>query len=380
MESTRAMRRTVTTTIVLLLAVGVTSALTGCQTTPVTTASPSPTTAPTAAPTETEPPTEQPASSTPTTDPKLVSEQPVTVIPLAEPLARRDAEVSGLAWHDDTLIILPQYPNFFTTGGGGFLFALPKADILAFLDGTVNGPLEPIQIPFVAPGLSEKIDGYQGYEAIAFAGDEAFLTIEAETNHPMGYLVTGTIAPDLSELTLDTSNLVEIQPQSASGNKSEEALVVTGDTIITIYEVNGVALNLSPVAHAFDASMAPVGTLSFPNIEYRVTDATALDGADRFWMINYFYPGDTDLLPETDPLAEKYGQGPTHATHAYVERLVEFQYAGAGITLVDTSPIQLALIEEDARNWEGVVRLDDRGFLLMTDRYPQTLLGFVAAP
>ncbi len=31
-------------------------------------------------------------------------------------------------------------------------------------------------------------------------------------------------------------------------------------------------------------------------------------------------------------------------------------------------------------NWEAMVRLDDRGFLIMTDRYPSTLLAFVPLP
>ncbi len=307
-------------------------------------------------------------------------EQPVTVIPLTDPLTDRDAEVSGLAWYGDYLIILPQYPNFFTSEGDGFLFALPKADILAFLDGATSDPLELIQIPFVAPGMSKQIDGYEGYEAIAFVGERVFLTIEAETDLPSGYLLAGTIAPDLGDLTVDTSNVVQIQPQSTSGNKAEETMIVTGDTVITIYEVNGVALNASPLAHVFDASLASLGTLSFPNIEYRITDATALDGDERFWAINYFYTGSDDLVPETDPLVDQYGQGLTHAAHDTVERLVEFQYAESGITLLDTPPIQLELLEKDARNWEGLVRLDDRGFLLMTDKFPETILGFVAAP
>jgi hypothetical protein len=37
----------------------------------------------------------------------------------------------------------------------------------------------------------------------------------------------------------------------------------------------------------------------------------------------------------------------------------------------------LQLSDEAARNWEGVVRLEDRGFLLVTDTFPRTLLGFV---
>jgi hypothetical protein len=342
------------TTVILLLTLSVIFVLFGCKVT--------------------SPPTLAPAQE------GTAGEQPVTVIPLTKPLVKRNAQVSGLAWYGDYLIILPQYPDFFTSEGDGFLFALPKSDILAFLDGATSDPLEPIQIPFVAPDLSEQIDGFEGYEAIVFVGDRVFLTIEAETDLPTGYLLTGTIAPDISELAVDVSNVVEIQPQSTSGNKAEETLIVTRDAVTTIYEVNGVVLNASPVVHVFDANLTALDTISFPNIEYRITDATALDGDNRFWAINYFYPGDKDLAPETDPLADTFGPGPTHARYDAVERLVEFHYAESGITLTDSAPIQLELLEKDARNWEGLVRLDDRGFLLMTDKFPQTILGFVAAP
>ncbi len=341
------------TTALLLITLSAILALTGCQTTPLT---PVPG-----------------QEGTP-------SEQPVTVIPLTKPLSKSNAQVSGLAWYGDHLIILPQYPDFDTSEDDGVLFALPKADILAFLDGATSEPLEAIEIPFIAPDLDKQIDGFEGYEAIAFVGDRAFLTIEAETDHPIGYLVAGTITSDLSELVVDTSNLVEIQPQSASSNKSEETLLVAGDTVLTIYEVNGTALNALPAAHVFDTSLTALGVIAFPNIEYRITDATALNGDNRFWAINYFYTGGDDLLPKTDPLADTYGQGPTHARYNAVERLVEFQYTESGITLVDGPPIQLELLEKDERNWEGLARLDERGFLLMTDKFPDTILGFVAAP
>jgi hypothetical protein len=38
-------------------------------------------------------------------------------------------------------------------------------------------------------------------------------------------------------------------------------------------------------------------------------------------------------------------------------------------------------LESDTpRNWEGIVRLDERGFLLMTDEDPDTILAFVPRP
>jgi hypothetical protein len=317
----------------------------------------------------------------PTPQPTGVDEYEVTTIPLADPLSKNQAEISGLAWYGDRLIILPQYPTFNNRKGDGEVYTLPKADILAYLDGTRSAPLVPTPIPFVAPGLARQIDGFEGYEAIAFSGDRAFLTIEAAPGKSMkGYLVSGYISSDLSALVLDTTVLPQIQPQSTSDNKSDETLLVVDDTLVTIYEVNGTGVNTSPVAHLFDTALTPAGTIPFPHVEYRITDATSLDDKSRFWAINYFFPGDSDLLPEMDPLTDRFGEGATHAMYEPVERLVEFQYDETGIHLTDTPPIQLELLPDDARNWEGLVRLDDRGFLLMTDKFPDTILGFVAFP
>ncbi len=98
-------------------------------------------------------------------------------------------------------------------------------------------------------------------------------------------------------------------------------------------------------------------------------------------MINYFYPGDNDLKAQAEPLAEIYGKGATHNQYEGVERLVEFHYSPGEIVLNQTPPIQLELdLELGSRNWEGLVRLDDLGFLLITDEYPTTILGFVPYP
>jgi hypothetical protein len=113
-----------------------------------------------------------------------------------------------------------------------------------------------------------------------------------------------------------------------------------------------------------------------------VTDATAVDGNGRFWVINYLYPGDiTKLNIAQDGIAAQFGMGATHAASQTVERLIELQLITDGITLTDTPPIQLELLPDDeARNWEGIVRLDDAGFILATDKFPETILGFVERP
>jgi hypothetical protein len=308
----------------------------------------------------------------------IAQEQSLKLIPLAGPVADKSAEISGLAWFGDTLILLPQYPERFGAGDG-VLFAMPKQSILDYLDGKSSEALKPQTVTFVAPGLKEKIANFQGYEAIGFHGDRVFLTIEAGQGTEMhGYLVSGAITADGSQIMLDTAKIVEIPLPIMSENHSDEALLVLDDKILTFYELNGADLVPHPVALTFDLDLNPLSSLSFPHLEYRLTDASlAPDG--QMWVINYFFPGDTDMLPKSDPLAQTYGEGPTHAQVDQVERLVAFNLTVSGFTLAKSAPIQLTL-EKDSRNWEGLVALDQRGFLVATDKYPTTMLGVVAYP
>ncbi|GAB4268530.1 MAG: hypothetical protein Kow0080_11510 [Candidatus Promineifilaceae bacterium] len=318
-------------------------------------------------------------AATASTLPAYPLESPVITIPLAGTAASRSAEFSGMAWYNDWLVLLPQYPTFATSGEEGLLFALPKADILAFLDGAMTGSLTPIEIPFTGGNLGRVLPGFEGFEAITFVGEQAFLTVETSPGKMLGYLVAGQMQPDLSAFVLDTTQTMPIEPQADSSNHTDETIVWVDGRLVTIYEVNGRAITPSPVAHLFDPLLQPLGTVPFPSIEYRVTDATAVDENGRFWVINYFYPGDTSQKPASDPIAQQAGQGNTHSQYNQVERLLELQYTAQGIQLTDTPPIQLTLIP-DARNWEGVVRLNERGFLLVTDKFPETILAFVPAP
>ena len=294
-----------------------------------------------------------------------------------------EAEVSGMAWYGDYLILLPQFPSRFAQpGSDGSIYALPKAEIIAFLNGSRSAPLNPIAIPFVASGLANFIYGFEGFEAIAFSGEIAYFTIESHSGAPMmAFLTTGRISPDLSLVTLDTSTLVTLSPQTFLPNFSDETMFVSGEKAITIYEANGKSVNANPVAHRYDPATFLLETIPFPNIEYRITDATDIDAAGRFWVINSFSPKDSWLATETDPIAEKFGEGSSHVKFEAVERLIELQYAPTGITLTDTPPIQLKLIEgESVRNWEALARLDERGFLLMTDKHPRSIFAFVPIP
>ncbi len=303
-------------------------------------------------------------------------EHPILPIPLAGEAASSDAEFSGLAWYRDYLILLPQYPARFGTGDGK-LFEIAKADLVDFIDGKNRLPITPKEIAFRAPGLAQHLPGFEGYEAIAFVDDLVFLTIESKQGTMLGSLVKGAVLPDLSAIEVDPATMVSIPHQADLLNISDEAIVPLQDKILTIYEANGARANPRPVAHFFDLRPAAIGTLTFPGVAYRITDATPPDDAGRFWAINCLWQGDPSVLGDSDPLELRFGKGPTHGRLPQVERLIEFQYADTGITLTNTPPIQLVLQNAAARNWEGIARLDSRGFIIVTDRYPETILAFV---
>jgi len=285
-----------------------------------------------------------------------------------------------MAWLDnETLVLLPQYPEKF--GDQGAIFSIEKSQILEYLQGDSKTAIQPSTIPFNSAGLPTSISGYEGFESIAISENNVYLTIESRPGGMLSYLVSGQITSPPVRIDLDPSRLTPISPQTSLKNFSDEALIAFGSRLVSIYEVNGTALNPNPVAHLFDLTLQLQDTLAFPSLEYRITDATPVDDLGRFWAINYFYPGDDELAPEIDPLHAQFGEGSSHAHSDAVERLIELQFSESGIVLSESPPIQLELLPgNDPRNWEAISRLDEMGFLLASDGYPTTILGFVHYP
>lgn len=311
--------------------------------------------------------------------PEEISVQPIA---LAGPASQANAEFSGLAWFGDWLILLPQYPARFSGGSEGVLLALAKQDVLNFIDGKTMRALEPRSIPLIAPGLNAQIRGFEGFEALAVIGERIYMTVESNSGSGMlTYLVSGNIASDLSAIRLETNLLRPVPAQAAIANFSDETIVAGEDRLLTLYEANGALYNPQPKAHPFDLNLNTLEPVAFPNIEYRITDSTPIQPDGTFWAINYFFPGDSKIAPASDPLASQFGEGATHIMYPQVERLVQFRVAGETIQRVDRAPVQLKLVSADtARNWEGIALLEGRGFLLVTDQYPQTILAFVPYP
>jgi len=320
----------------------------------------------------------QPAARARVVDPVL--------IPITGPIADRQAEISGMTWMGDTLVVLPQDPTVFAAGDNLGFFAFKRstleAAIAALLAGESVVPLEPHRAECHAPGLSRVIRGFDGLEAMAIVGDACYMTVEAKEDTAMaGYLVCGHYDMVNETVRVDMTRLTGIPLGLNIHNIAEESILIDGERIITLSEANGANLTDDPRAKVFNLATDYQGSLPFPQIEYRVTDATALDADGRFWVVNYFFPPErAKLQPADDPEVARHGTVDGVTAETCVERLLELRLQGDEIVRTDTPPIYLALDPDGCRNWEAIVRLGDAGFLLMTDKYPGTLFAFVPDP
>ena len=281
-------------------------------------------------------------------------------------------EISGMDLYNDQIMLLPE--NL-----GGFLYMISKGEILNALGEKDTILIEPKQPAFHTPDYSKSIPGFEGLEAIAFNGNNVYITLESKDDETMrGYLAWGTIDPTTKEVTIPKKNLLELETPIQVKNMTFESLLIHNDHIILFYETQGMNLQKSVWQYQVSLTDFSVSKIEFPNIEYRITDVSRMDDQNHFWAINYFWPGDAKYLkPAPDPIVMKIKEGKSHQNSDVVERLIEFEFNEDKIQLSGRDPIQIELDEKGARNWEGIVRLDDRGFLVATDKYPKMILGFI---
>jgi hypothetical protein len=311
-----------------------------------------------------------------------LSEVEVREILLPEPYNAAKMEFSGLAWWGETLVLLPQYPGRLGQDGEGLLVTISKTTLMAYLSSDNEAPIEVGTLRFEDDGLSESLPGFEGYEAIAFSEERVYVTIETNAGSAMmGYLAVGTVGEDGSSIKLDLQKLVPLSPQTKFKNASDESLVVYNNAIYTIFEDNGAELNPGAFARVFDQNLNPLPVLEFPAIEYRVTDAAEALPDGTFWVMNYFYTGDVHLRASSDAISERFGEGGSHQRSDRVERIITLAIKDGQIILLDQPPIYLKLtFDGSSRNWEGLARLDDIGFLVVSDSFPRTILGFLPDP
>ena len=298
-------------------------------------------------------------------------------IPLQGEAADRSLEMSGLAWYGDYLILMPQYIN---KKAPGFYF-LSKKKINEWLDGDRSKALKPGKIDLIIPNYDNVIGGYQGFEGLCFSGNKVYLLMESKNDGVMSsYIVAGAMDFKKKRLEIEQGKIEQITPPKNINNMGYESILKHKYRLLVLFEANGININPNANAEYYTTSLKHKESVSFPNVEYRITDVTDIDGKGRFWALNYFWPGEKEMLdPGKDLIIKNYEEGKTHQQYEHVERLVEYKIRSNQISRTDSPPIQLVL-DETSRNWEGLVRLDKKGFLMIVDEHPRTILSFVAKP
>ena len=302
-------------------------------------------------------------------------ERTPTLLKIGGPMKNSDEEISGMDWYNDNLILLPENLN-------GYVFAIKKTELDSRINGNDTTTIFPEQIKFNTPNYKELVPGFDSFEAIAFRGYEVYLTIEIRFVDSMSCLLArGHIDEKTLEITVPEQNLTVIDVPTFVDNMSYESLVVDKNRVIAIFEANGDSLIKAPYALSINSSANDIKKYPLSSINYRIADATKIDKNNRFWVINYFFPGDRKVLkPSNDILASKYGNGPSHSRSNRVERLIEYEIKNGKISLTKSAPIEIELEgEKTSRKWEALARYGNEGFLIATDKYPKphTLLAFL---
>ena len=302
-------------------------------------------------------------------------ERAPTLLKIGGPMKNSDEEISGMDWYNDNLILLPENLN-------GYVFAIKKAELDSRINGNDTTIIFPKQIKLNTPNYKELVPGFDSFEAIAFRGYEVYLTIEIRFTDSMSCLLArGHIDEKTLEITVPEQNLTVIDVPTYVDNMSYESLVIDEDRVIALFEANGDSLIKDPYALSINSSGNDIIKYPLSSINYRIADATRIDKKNRFWVINYFFPGDRKVLkPSNDILASKYGNGPSHSRSDRVERLIEYEIKNGKVSLTKSAPIEIELEgEKTSRKWEALARYGNEGFLIATDKYPKphTLLAFL---
>ena len=275
-------------------------------------------------------------------------------------------EISGMDWYNNNLFLLPE--NL-----GGYLFTVTKNEVQNQL-ASIKEVIEPTKTIFNTPNYSKIIPGFDGFEALAFEGDNVYVTIEAGQNDMMtSYIVWGSINPNSYEITIPESNIKKFDTPIQIDNMSYESIIYHKNNLLLMYEANGSNLRKNPYQLSVSLNDFSMNKIKGSNIEYRITDATKVK-KNKFWAINYYWPGDKKSL---NPGIDKLSKDKKANSSKTIERLVEFKIKKNRISLTNKKPIELTLEEGASRNWESIVRFGRSGFLIATDKHPRMILAFL---
>jgi len=309
-----------------------------------------------------------------------IDETEINPIELEGVLSTKEVETSSIAWVGDELFFFPQFPHLFSDKYDGVVYKLSKEEIINYLNSEKKTKLKPKEVYFIAPDLKEilrKKGG--GIEAAIFVDNSIYLAVEyVRQDSSFAYLLKGNYSKEENIIRINNEKVQKINLPYNINNLTVESLTFINERIIAICELNGKNIPGNSFAPSFDKELNFIENIKIDNIEYRVTDATYINSDSSFYVMNYNYPGEAKIIkPAKDAIAIKYGVGKLHSETDIVERIIKLKLTKDGIKISDDIPIYLKLNINNGRNWEGIVKLDDLGFLIITDAIKEQIFAFV---
>lgn len=313
------------------------------------------------------------------TEKKKVNEDYAYKLSLSEKVSDRNGEYSGLCWYEDDLVLLPQYPSYFRKESGrDLIFLASKEEIAKSIKkkGEYNLALKEVE---VINNLTYKIlPGYEGFEAICYDGEYFFLSIEYNTSAGEGVVVKAKMSDNKRELTILNDEYIKVPLASDIFNASYESMFCDDNYLYLIYEGNGKRVNKRAVVKKIAKDFSSIEDITMDSIEYRITDVTTFDESGDGWAINYFWPGNyKSYHPEDDTISNEYLD--INNIEQGIERIIPLTLTDNGV-IYDKSrePIYIKREFQDySNNWEGIVRYKDKGFLIITDKFPTTVFQYI---
>jgi hypothetical protein len=278
--------------------------------------------------------------------PAVVEVTPLPIDLTGKPAGPR-AELIGMAWYSDTLILLPRIPNFYTPEGHYAVLGISRRAVQDFLRGASSNRLQPISIPLFLPAIPANQLPDLELRSVAFSGAQVFLTAQITTPIIATLLMQGQVSPGLGKISL--VNSIQI-PSPIQGNSSSifgPAVLVAGKRVVLFTEMNGTYNNPSSSASLFDFSLISQGKISFPFLESHLMSVTSPDTQGSFWVLNCIYPSeDQAVLPPA-------------------ERLVEFHFTEFGIERTESRPISIKRSSPSSHCATGLEKFGNQGFLVI---------------
>lgn len=285
-------------------------------------------------------------------------------------------QLSGMAWHNNRLYLLPQFLSNASPDlkGDLFIHSVSADSIQRVIDGKDAGLTNCVNIRIKnADKLPQEIhDHYGGFEAIAINGNTVYLTIESSGTWNNNYLLCGKLNVKKQLITINPKKIVSLKRFDETDNAGFEALAYyrRNKKLTAIYEFNA-----APQAnHAYEIgrNLRSVKKVALPFAYFRITDITYSN--DTLFALNYHWGGDYSTY-----LRDYH---PEHIRDSVPELKISFEQEPTRLENPRRSFTKIMYLDPENRsrwktavvvneptsenNWEGLVRFKN-GFLLLSD-------------